>query len=56
MERKDLNRCLEQLRKVMEPGNKIGLLLLEILEMLTDRREEDDLLVAQRIEEYLSEN
>jgi hypothetical protein len=55
MERKELNRSLEQLRTVMEPENKVGLLLLEIIEMLMDRREEDDLLVKQRIEEYLLE-
>mgnify|MGYP005653859533 CR=1 FL=1 len=55
MERKELNQWLERLRKAINPENKIGLMLLEILEMLTDRREEDDLLVMQRIEEYLTE-
>ena len=55
MERKELNRCLVRLRETLEPENKSGLLLLEILEMLMDRREEDDLLIAQRVEEYLLE-
>ena len=34
--------------------NSITLSLLEILEMLIDRREEDDLLVKQRLEEIIS--
>ena len=56
MERKELNRCLERLRKVLEPENEVGLMLLEIVEMLMDIREEDDLLVNQRIETYLKKD
>ena len=54
MERKELNRCLERLRKILEPENEVGLMLLEIVEMLMDRREEDDLLVMQRVENILN--
>jgi len=54
VERKELNRCLERLRKILEPENEVGLMLLEIVEMLMDRREEDDLLVMQRVENILN--
>ena len=51
----ELIQCLEKLGARLEPEKKICLVLLEIVEMLVDRREEDSLLVSLRIEEYLCE-
>ena len=56
MERKNLNPVLKQLRVMLEEKveGEISIKLLEILEMLMDRREEDDLLIKQRLEEIIS--
>lgn len=54
MGRKELNRCLERLRQTLEPENEVALLFLEVIEMLMDRREEEEsILIRQRIDEYL---
>jgi hypothetical protein len=57
MERSELNAQIRRFRGALEANaetNSITLSLLEILEMLIDRREEDDLLVKQRLEEIIS--
>jgi hypothetical protein len=56
MEREEINAVVRQLRKILEMKTEGGLAsikLLEILEMLIDRREEDDLLVKERLEEII---
>ena len=53
----DINKPLGILREILEKSSEkhaISLKLLEILEMLIDRREEDSLLVKDRLEEILS--
>ena len=57
MPTKNLNEIISSLRKSLgEHNNKAGLVLLEIIEMLIDRREEDGLLVKIRIEEHLRQS
>lgn len=57
MERKELNSTMKRLREMLEEKTGDGftsIKLLEILEMLMDRREEDDLLIKERLEEIIS--
>ncbi len=52
----ELNPTLSALRKSLESqlvGNETSLKLLEIMEMLVDRREEDSLLIRDRLDRII---
>lgn len=57
MERSELNKTVSRFREVLENEaikHEVSLRLLEIIEMLIDRREEDDLLVKESLEAICS--